>query len=140
MIIQQVEATPAELEFIYADFAKIEAQKGIGQGERKRYSLRVSSEDNPMVGYASGLIYCEWFYLTDMWIAEKHRSQKLGSKLLLQLESEIQLFGVKNVYTWTTSNNSKFYESLGYTMFIDLKGYFANPEITHVGYKKVFHV
>jgi len=138
MKITDRDITEEELDYIYADFKKIEIQDGISQKEQERYQF-IAEKNDLIIGFASGLTQYKWFYLTDLWVLEDHRRQGLGTKLLKMLEEKIITKGIEHIYTWTTGvNNSFFYESQNYKVFTifedfcDVKGYHKT------GYRKDF--
>lgn len=128
--------TKAELDFIYEDFKKIEKQDGIPDANTKRYEY-LAEENNIVIGYVSGLTNHKWFYLTDLWVHEDYRRNKLGTKLLTMMESKVQSIGIKHIYTWTSGfKNPIFYEKLGYKPFTIFTDFFEVKGYHHIGYRK----
>ena len=138
MKITDREVTQTELDGIYADFKKIEAQDGVPFSEQKRHNV-VAEENGIVVGFASGLTHHKWFFLSDMWVHEYYRRQGLGTKLLSMLEDAVKVIGMEHIYTWTSGfTNPIFYEKQGYHKFTVLEDFFEVKDYHHIGYRKDF--
>ena len=138
MKITDREITKTELDEIYADFKKIEAQDGVPFSEQERHNI-VAEENGIVVGFASGLTNHKWFFLSDMWVHEDYRRQGLGTKLLSMLEDKIQSIGMEHIYTWTSGfTNPIFYEKQGYYRFTVFEDFFEVKCYHHIGYRKDF--
>jgi len=132
------EITTTELDDIYADFKKIEAQDGVPYSEQKRHNV-VAEENGLVVGFASGFTNHKWFFLSDIWVREEYRRQGLGTKLLSMLEDAIRVIGMEHIYTWTSGfTNPIFYEKQGYHKFTVFEDFFEVKNYHHIGYKKDF--
>ena len=93
MNITERDITPAELKSIYDDFSKIEMTDGVPQRSIDRYQY-VLEDNEALIGYVSGITEHKWFYLTDLWIAEAHRHNGLGTKLLSMIEQKAAAVGM----------------------------------------------
>jgi GNAT superfamily N-acetyltransferase len=126
------EMTPDELNRMYEGFNEhtIDNQVEIQSSDRYSYT---ASAGTTFVGCSSGLAYKNgahysgWFYLTDLYVEKEYRSQGLGAKLLLALEKEIRIIGVKNIWTWTAGYEApKFYQKHGYSLFAEMKLWYSD--------------
>ena len=131
--------TKQELKEIYDDFKKIEIQHGVPQVEQERYNV-TADENGMVIGMASGLTNHKWFYLSDLWVHENYRGQKLGAKLLALLENNIKSIGIEHIYTWTTAYNSNelFYEKQGYRQCFIFEDFFEVKGGHHICLRKDF--
>ena len=138
MKITDRNVTEDELKAIHDDFKKIECCDGVPRAEQKRFSY--TAEDNGIaVGFASGLAFHKWFFLTDLWVHESYRRNGLGSQLLIMLEEKIKTIGIKHIYTWTSGFiNPLFYEKHGYKTFTVFEDYFEVKGYHRIGYRKDF--
>ena len=139
MNITDRELTKQELKEIYDDFKKIEIQHGVPQVEQERYNV-TADENGIVIGMASGLTNHKWFYLSDLWVHENYRGQKLGAKLLALLEDNIKSIGIEHIYTWTTAYNSNelFYEKQGYRQCFIFEDFFEVKGGHHICLQKNF--
>jgi len=106
-----------------------------------RFGFVVSNE-NIFVGCSSGLAYKSngkysgWFYLTDLFVEKKYRSQGWGTKLLSALEEEIITKGVKNIWVWTAGYEApSFYQKQGYKVFTEMQNWYSDGS-SRVGLRK----
>ena len=136
MIISDRDVSKQELDDIYADFTKIDAQDGIPEHKQIRYQY-VAEENGIIIGYASGLTNHTLFYLSDLWVHEDYRCQGLGAKLLGMLEHKVKSLGIKHMHTWTTgAANTMFYEKQGYTAFTVFHNYTGINGYHKIGFRK----
>lgn len=136
MNITERDITPAELKNIYDDFSKIEMANGVPQRSIDRYQY-VLEDNGALIGYVSGITEHKWFYLTDLWIAEAHRHQGLGTKLLSMIEQKAAAVGMEHIYLWTTGFiNPLFYEKNGYERFAVLEDKYEVEGYHQIGYRK----
>lgn len=97
----------------------------------------IAFDDGVFVGGAVGVIKYNWYYLDLLFVDEKMRGQKLGSKLIMQIEEFARARGLTGVRMETWEFQARgFYEKLGYTVF----GEIANcpPGVTEYHLKKEF--
>ena len=136
MTFSDREITPEELQEIYRDFESIEKRDGVPDAKSRR--LQYLAEENGMViGFVSGLTNHRWFYLSDLWVREDHRGKGQGSRLLAQMEKQLQSMGIEHIYTWTSGfSNPRFYEKHGYSIFTVFEDFFEIPGYHHIGYRK----
>ena len=135
--ITDKEITQDELKRI-GEFVKQERLNLFPQRKQDKYSY-VFEDNGEVIGYVAGFTNYKWFVLTDMWTKREYRRQGLGSKLLLFLEEQIKVAGVRHMYTWTMGrDNAQYYESLGYECFTVLEDFFDVEGISHIGYRKGF--
>jgi len=133
MEISKRDVTKEELDYMLKDFRKIEIEYNIPETNQERLNVTVD-EDGKIIGFASGLINLKWFILSDLWIDERYRGQKLGAKILKMLEEDAKAKGMTHIYTWTSSFNSNeiFYEKQGFKINARLKDYFGDGNGDHV--------
>ena len=137
MEISKRDISKDELAKINDDFRKIEAEYDVPQSNRKRLNVTID-EDGEVVGFASGLTHHKWFFLSDLWIHERHRGNGWGEKILKMLEIDAKAHGMTHIYTWTTAYNSNeiFYEKQGYRQCFVLEDYFGVKGGHHICLKK----
>lgn len=75
-----------------------------------------------VIGGALGYIKYGWYFLTDFYINQKYRKQKIGSTVIKKIEEfamENDALGVR-IESWDFQA-PKFYEKLGYTVWSEFK-------------------
>lgn len=137
MNITNREITKDEHTKICEDFRNIEIEYNVPKSEEERLNITVD-EDNEVVAFASGLINRKWFNLTDLWVHEKYRNQRLGSKILKMLEEDVKARGIEHIYTHTTGYNSNetFYEKQGYKQCYVFEEFFGVKNGHHICLRK----
>lgn len=135
------EMTPKELERMYAGFDEHTIENGVAVQSSIRCSY-TALFDGKFIGCSSGLAYKNgdkysgWFYLTDLFVEKEYRSQGVGAQLLLALEEEIALAGIKEIYTWTAGYEApSFYQKQGYAIFAQLQDWYSDGS-SRVGFRK----
>ena len=77
-----------------------------------------------LVGGAGGTIGLRWLHVDVLWIAEAHRGQDLGSRLLQRLEALAIERGARHAHVETTSFQALgFYQKQGYAVFGQLEDF-----------------
>ena len=77
-----------------------------------------------LVGGAYGFVNWNWLDASLLWVAEGHRGQGLGSRLLCRLEACARQRGCERAHLETFSYQArKFYERHGYRAFAELPDY-----------------
>jgi N-acetylglutamate synthase-like GNAT family acetyltransferase len=137
MKITDRNVTEEELNNIYKDFKNIEIEYSVPDAKADRYNITVEAKGK-VIGFASGLTNHKWFCLTDLWIKDDYRNQKLGAKILKLLEDKVKSKGIKHIYTWTTgyNKNEEFYKKQGYEIFVIFEDFFEVKDGHHIGLKK----
>jgi GNAT superfamily N-acetyltransferase len=75
-------------------------------------------EGKAIVGGLTGETFLGWFFIALLWVAEDHRGQGLGRRLMEAAEAEARERGAGNVYVDTFSFQAPgFYEKMGYREF-----------------------
>lgn len=135
------EMTPDELKRMNVGFDEhtIENEVMVQSADRISYTAILGKK---FIGCSSGLAYKNgqnysgWVYLTNLFVEKAYRHQGLGAKLLRSLENEIQLKGVKNIWTWTAGYEApKFYQKQGCEIFIQMEEWYSDGS-SRVGLKK----
>lgn len=87
-------------------------------------AILARSADGSLVGGAYAFVNWNWIDISLLWVAETHRGQGLGSRLLLGLESAARDKGCRNAHLETFSYQARvFYERHGYKRFASLPDY-----------------
>ena len=90
------------------------------------------ADDGTLVGGAAGVVNWNWFYVSDLWVAEDLRGQGLGRELMARLEQAARGKGCRRIHLDTLGFQAReFYEALGYRVFATLDDY---PP----GYQRIF--
>ena len=83
-------------------------------------------DDNEVVAYLAVEVHREsekeYVYLDDLSVAEKYRSQGIGSALIHEAETYAQEIGIQHILLHVEKSNSKtfqLYERLGYKVYRD---------------------
>ena len=77
-----------------------------------------------LVGGAIGYSIRGRFYLTQLWVAEKHRANGIGTELVSRMEAIARERGCHDVVVDTLSNQAvSFYEQLGYRVYMVNQNY-----------------
>ena len=74
-----------------------------------------------LIGGASGWIQYQWYFLDQLWINERYRKQRIGSKVINKIEKvskENQCIGIRTE-TWSFQAKG-FYEKNGFEVFAEL--------------------
>ena len=89
-------------------------------------------DEGRIVGGVQGTFWGRSVHIDALWVADEHRSEGYGSKLMRTIEEYAVAHGHPLVYLETTSFQAlPFYRKLGYEVFGEL------PEISH-GHKLFF--
>ncbi len=93
----------------------------------------VALDGDTFIGCSSGMAYlnadryCDWFYLSDLFVEQPHRGAGLGRTLLTQLEQRIAGLGITHIWTWTAGHEAPgFYQKMGYQTFFEMPNYYTN--------------
>ncbi|MFO7594206.1 MAG: GNAT family N-acetyltransferase [Pseudomonadota bacterium] len=90
--------------------------------------IAIVCEDNAgaVIGGAIGHSIRQRFYLTQLWVAEGHRSKGVGTELVGRIEKIAEKCDCKDVVVDTLNAKAvRFYEHLGYEV------YMVNPNYIH---------
>jgi GNAT superfamily N-acetyltransferase len=109
----------------------------IGDANRRKLAVFVKDQKQKLVGGLLGFTSWRWLYVDKMWIAESHRRQGLGRRIMAEAEAEARTRGCQHVHLRTGESQAPgFYEKLGYARFGQLddfadgkKLYFLNKEL-----------
>lgn len=75
-------------------------------------------DKDKIIGGAIGYIRFKWYFLTDLYLEEEYRKNKLGTKILMEVEKfakEQKALGIR-VESWDFQA-PKFYQKLGYQVY-----------------------
>jgi len=141
IIFENREMTSDELKQMYAGFDQHTIDNGVEIQTSDRFGY-VAIINNNFIGCSSGLAYKNndtysgWFYLTDLFVEKKYRSQKVGAKLLNALEKDIIKIGVKHIWVWTAGYEApSFYQKQGYEIFAEMENWYSDGN-SRVGLRK----
>lgn len=83
--------------------------------EKKPIAVKITDENDQVVGGASAKTFGLWLLIDSIWINEKVRGQNLGSKVLSSLESAARARGCRFALLDTLNFQARpFYEKYGY--------------------------
>ena len=89
--------------------------KAVGADGHTALNITVSDDAGHLIGGLLGGTYWGWLYIDILWVAESHRRQGLGSKLLAEAEKEAIRRGCHHVHLDTMSWQAPdFYKKRGY--------------------------
>lgn len=92
--------------------------------EVKPLAIFVNDESSNIIGGISAKTHGNWLEISFLWVDEKLRGQKIGSKLLTDVESEAMKRGCKYSFVDTFSFQAKdFYLKSGYKEVFTLEDY-----------------
>jgi GNAT superfamily N-acetyltransferase len=88
-------------------------------GRLKEKTIAVTIRDGETIlGGATAQVWGTWMFVELLWLDETLRHQKLGSKVMDQIEAEGRRHGARFAYVDTFSFQARpFYESRGYHIF-----------------------
>jgi len=95
-----------ELETMKAGFVRHGKKFGNPEESSDRFTL-VATDGSNFAGCISALAYkktagyCDWLYITDLYVLEDFRHAGLGESLLQALEQKAVEVGIGNIWTWT---------------------------------------
>ncbi len=84
----------------------------------------VAEQDGETVGGLFGYTNWEWFFISQLWLADSVRRQGIGKRLVRAAEAEARQRGCRHAHVDTFSFQARpFYERLGYSVFGELGEY-----------------
>ena len=90
-------------------------EKAAGPDGHTPLNIVAYDDDGQIIGGIRGGTYWGWLYIDILWVAEAHRRQGLGSRLLAEAEQEAVRRGCHHVHLDTMSWQAPdFYEKHGY--------------------------
>ncbi|MBP2649528.1 MAG: GCN5-related N-acetyltransferase [Firmicutes bacterium] len=90
----------------------------------KPIAIFVTDENDSKIGGISGETHGNWLEIDYLWVDEKSRGAKVGSRLVRNVETEAQKRGCSYVFLNTFSFQAKdFYIKLGYKEVFTLEQY-----------------
>ncbi len=93
-------------------------------------------DKDEVIGGAIGWIQYQWYFLDQLWINEKYRKQKIGSKIMKEIEAvaqENQCIGIRTE-TWSFQARG-FYEKNGFEVYAQLND--SPPGVIEYFLKKI---
>jgi ribosomal protein S18 acetylase RimI-like enzyme len=100
------------------------AELHVPQEQYNDLTLVARDDSGRLVGAGLGETGRGWLHISVVWVDELLRRQRLGTQLVLAMESEALQRGCHAVYLDTFSYQAKpFYEKLGYEVFGTLDDY-----------------
>ena len=92
-------------------------------------------DSSKLIGGASGWIQYQWYFLYHLWINEKYRKHKIGTKIIKKIErvaKENKCIGIRTE-TWSFQARG-FYEKNDFVVYTELKD--CPPGVTEYFFKK----
>jgi len=81
-------------------------------------------DDGSVIGAALGKTGRGWLQVSVVWVDERFRRQRLGTRLVDAMEAEARRRGCRSAYLDTFSYQARpFYEKIGYEVFGTLEDY-----------------
>ena len=106
--------TKKEIDAIKAALAAFN-EKAVGADGHAALSIVEYDDHGDIIAGILGGTYWGWLYIDVLWVAEAHRGQGLGSKLLAEAEREAVRRGCHHVHVDTMSWQAPhFYQKHGY--------------------------
>ena len=88
-----------------------------------RVAVVARDDHGQIVGGIDGELCWDWLYIRTMWVAEKHRGQGIGSRLLAEIQAAALSKGIERAHLETTDFQAlSFYLKNGYVIFGELHG------------------
>ena len=88
----------------------------LGAGGRTDLAISARDTNGTVIGGATGGVYYDRLMIDLLWIAEGHRGNGLGSRILTEMETRARSIGACKAIVDTLSfQAAPFYEKLGYT-------------------------
>ena len=135
------EMTEPEYACVNAGFGEHTVEHGNPVVTSERFGFVVMDGES-FVGCATGLAekhghgYCNWFYLTDLFIEKAYRQKGLGAEVLGKLEDRVAGLGIRNIWTWTAGFEAPgFYKKQGYEIFCELDDWYSSGH-SRIGLRK----
>lgn len=89
-----------------------------GESGTRPLAVVLHNEAQQVIGGALGRTHWGWLYIEALWVAEAHRGQGWGTRLLAEAEKEAHRRGCRHAYLDTFSDSARrLYERCGYTLF-----------------------
>ena len=105
-----------EVDFIRESLYQFNAEH-VGEDGHTPLCLAEYDDDGNVIGGLIGGTYWGWMYVDILWVAESHRRQGIGSRLLAEAEAEAHRRGCHHVHLDTMSWQApEFYQKHGYTV------------------------
>jgi predicted N-acetyltransferase YhbS len=93
-------------------------QEAIGEIAYSPVQLAARDASGAVLGGFIGTVFLGWLAIDVLWVAESHRGQGIGDRLLREAESDARRRGAKAAYLDTFRWQAKdFYEKHGYREF-----------------------
>ena len=94
-----------------------------GEGARQNVAVSVRVGDT-IIGGAVGRYWHGWVYVDLFWVDEARRGERIGSRVMDELEKHAAALGARGVHLVTYSWQARpFYEKRGYSVFGELSPY-----------------
>jgi GNAT superfamily N-acetyltransferase len=88
-----------------------------------RVAVIARDECGEIVGGIRGELFWDWLHINTMWVAQRHRGQALGTRLLTAIEEAALSKGFSKAHLETTDFQALgFYLKHGYEIFGQLEG------------------
>jgi ribosomal protein S18 acetylase RimI-like enzyme len=92
--------------------------------EKKPLAVKVLGDSGEIAAGAAAKTFGLWMFIENLWIHESLRSQKIGTQILLMLETAAQDRGCRHVLLETLNFQARpFYEKHGYRVEWTQKNY-----------------
>ncbi len=117
------EAKAEETEFVRKSLQAYNRAQAGDNGYRPLFAS-VRDANGDIVAGLVGDTNRGWLFIDILWVAESHRRQGLGSRLIASAEEEAVRRGCIGAYLETFSFQApEFYRKLGFTLFGELAGF-----------------
>lgn len=122
-VVSEPRAESADATFVREGLALF----NVGVTGHSHYSplaIFLKDERGAVIGGALGHVWGGWLDLDALWVAEPHRGQGYGERLLATAEDEARAQGCHGVYLTTFSFQARpFYEKHGYEVVANIPDY-----------------
>ncbi len=121
--------TPAEQARMQRGFVEHGVEFGNPEASAQRLG-RVAVVDGKLAGCISGLAYCDaqghqpWFVVTNLLVAQPHRSRGIASALLHGMEAQLTQLGMRHAWMQIPSWGAGFLLDRGYRVLSEFEGWY----------------
>ena len=120
----EITENPAKEDDVFVINKLQEYNRKFGDGKFRLLSVYLRNNDNEIIGGLTGKTFGNWLHIESLWVAEKERGKKLGSKLMQAAEAEAISRGCIGSTLDTFSFQAlDFYKKLGYSVIGTLSNY-----------------
>jgi GNAT superfamily N-acetyltransferase len=119
----QRKASRRDLQVIWRGLRRFN-QRAVGHTPYAHFLVEARSPRGALRGGLQGVVYYQWLFIANFWLAEKVRRGGVGSQLIAEAERHAASLGCHGVWLDTFAWQARpFYEKQGYRVFGSLPDY-----------------